>query len=94
MPQLRGNEPILGLNNWIQRYVFTNLHKIFFVDFPNILAEWIQILVEQNRIFHTVFLKNWTPELIHQVSTISNRVSHTFYFLLDIILEVTLLILI
>jgi hypothetical protein len=67
--------------------VFTDLHEIFFVDFLNILAEWIQRLVEQNGRFHTVVvLKNWTPELIRQVNTISNRVSRAVDFWLDSIL--------
>jgi hypothetical protein len=66
--------------------VFTYLHEIFFVDFPNILEEWIQRLVEHNGRFLTVVPKNWIPELIRQVNTISNQVSHTIDFWLDSIL--------
>jgi len=30
---------------WLQRYVYTSLHDIFFGEFPNILVEWLERLV-------------------------------------------------
>jgi hypothetical protein len=66
--------------------VFTDLDEIYFADFLNILAEWIQRLDEQNEIFHIVISKNWTLELIRKVNTISNRVSRTIDLWLDSIL--------
>jgi hypothetical protein len=32
---------------WMQRYVFTDLHEIFFGEFPKILTEWLERLVEK-----------------------------------------------
>jgi len=50
--------PRISAEKWLQRYVFIDLHEILFVDFPNILVEWIQRLLEQNERFHTFVLKN------------------------------------
>jgi hypothetical protein len=36
---------------WMQRYVFTDLHEIFFGEFPKILTEWLERLVEKTRRF-------------------------------------------
>jgi hypothetical protein len=32
---------------WMQRYVFMDLHEIFFGEFPKILTEWLERLVEK-----------------------------------------------
>jgi hypothetical protein len=69
----QNKNPWISVEKWLQRYVFTNLHEIFFVDFSNILAEWIQRLVEQNQNISHYCSRNWTPELIRQVNTIRNR---------------------
>jgi hypothetical protein len=31
---------------WMQMYVYTKLHEILFGEFPIILTEWLEILVE------------------------------------------------
>jgi hypothetical protein len=43
----QNKNPRISVEEWLQRHVFTNLNKSFFADFPNILAKWIQIFVEQ-----------------------------------------------
>jgi hypothetical protein len=34
---------------WLQRYVYTELHEIFFGEFLIILVEWLERLVENTR---------------------------------------------
>jgi hypothetical protein len=82
----QNNNLQISLEKCLHRYVFTNLHDIFFDDFPNVLSEWLQRLSEKNRTFCTVVPRNWTPELIHQLNTISNRISQQVDFWLDSIL--------
>jgi hypothetical protein len=55
---------IINVEEWLQRYVFTNFHEIGFAEFPNNLAKWIQIFVEQPRRYRTGVSRNWTLELI------------------------------
>ena len=31
----------ISREQWLQRYIFTNLHEILFVDFPIVLDEWL-----------------------------------------------------
>jgi hypothetical protein len=38
--------PQMSNKGWMQRYVYTKLHEIFFAKFPIILAEWLERLVE------------------------------------------------
>jgi hypothetical protein len=51
-----------------------------------VLVEWLQRLAENNGTFHTIVLRNWTPELIQQVNTISNWISRAVDFWLDSVL--------
>jgi hypothetical protein len=39
--QKENKNPRLKNKKWLQRYVYTNLHEIFFGEFPNLLAKWI-----------------------------------------------------
>jgi hypothetical protein len=39
----------INAKDWLQRYVFTYLHEIFFVDFMNVLEEWIRRFIKQTK---------------------------------------------
>jgi hypothetical protein len=55
----------------MQKYVFTDLHEIFFGEFLEILTEWLGILVEKIGRFSVVVIRNWTPELVKQLNLIA-----------------------
>jgi hypothetical protein len=52
------------------------LHEIFFGEFPIILTEWLEILVENTGRYKTATLRNWTPELVRQLNYVSNPTTH------------------
>jgi tRNA(His) 5'-end guanylyltransferase len=76
------------INNeqWLQRYVFTDLHEIFFGEFPIILTKWLERLVKNVGRYRTKSSRNWTPTLIKQLNMVSNKVSHIIDFWLSSIL--------
>jgi hypothetical protein len=57
----QNKNPQISSEQWLQRYVFTYLHEIFFVDFPNVLTEWIQRLAEKNGTFHALWSQGIGP---------------------------------
>jgi hypothetical protein len=71
---------------WMQRYVYTELHEIFFGEFLIILTEWMEILVENTGRYRSTAPRRWTPELVRQLNFVSNKTSHTVDFWLDSIL--------
>jgi hypothetical protein len=71
---------------WLQRYVYIDLHEIFFGEFLNILTEWLERLVEKTRRFKETARMNWTPKLIIQLNDVSNLTNRAFEFWLDSIL--------
>jgi hypothetical protein len=56
----QNRNPRLNDEQWLQRYVFTDLHEIFFGEFLIILTEWLERLVENVGRYRVEALRNWT----------------------------------
>ena len=41
----------LSAENWLDWYIYSDIHEIFFVEFPIVLHEWLSILETQQTIF-------------------------------------------
>jgi hypothetical protein len=67
--------PWMNAKEWLQRYAFIDLHEIFFIDFLNVLAEWILRFVEHIGGYRIDILRNWTSKLIQKLNYIRNKVS-------------------
>jgi hypothetical protein len=39
--QKDNKKPKLTLHKYMDKYVFRNLHEVFFCDFPHVLQEWL-----------------------------------------------------
>ena len=70
----------------MQRYVHTKLQEFFFGKFPIILTECLERLVENTRRYKAGAPRNWTPELVRQLNSVSNTTTHAIDFWLDSIL--------
>jgi hypothetical protein len=66
--------------------VYIDLHEFFFHEFPNILAEWIEIFLENTGIHRPAMQNNLTLELVGQVQLVDNRMSRIVEFWLDNVL--------
>jgi hypothetical protein len=66
--------------------VFIDLHEIFFGEFPIILTEWLERLVENVGRYQVEAPRNLTLELIRQLNKISNKVSLIVDFWLNSVL--------
>jgi hypothetical protein len=69
---------------WMTKYVFIDMHEIFFGKFLVILTKWIERLVEKTRRFSTT--RNWTLELVTQLNFVSNPTTRAIDFWLDSLL--------
>jgi hypothetical protein len=61
---MENKNPHLNNKQWLQRYVFTELHEVFCSEFPNILEKWLEIFVENTGRHRPTAPKNWTPEIL------------------------------
>lgn len=69
--------------DWLDRYIFTDIHEIFFVSFPIELYEWIARLADsvgRCRLDHPIM---WTPELVRRLEAIEDKIAHAVDHWLD-----------
>ena len=72
---------------WLGRYIYSGIHKIFFSDFPIVLHEWLSKLETQQINFQGREPREWHPQLIERLKRVSNPISWDMDFWVDIILE-------
>jgi hypothetical protein len=65
--------------------VFTNLHEVFFYDFPHLLQEWILIL-KDNHAMNQIQQLDWTPVQVEQLQQVNNKFTHAVDFWLESIM--------
>ena len=70
----------------MQRYVYTELHEIFFGEFPIILTEWLDILVENTGRYKNETPRNLTLDLVRHFNFLSDPTTHVVDFWLNSIL--------
>ena len=79
--------PRLSIEDWIQRYIFTDLHDIFLATFPSKWHAWLSRLVESKTSTHSDRPAEWTPELIQRLKRTNNPISRAVDFWLISVLE-------
>ena len=52
--------PRITPRKYIEKYVFTDLHEVFFCDFPHLLKEWI-LRLKDNHATNYIQQRDWTP---------------------------------
>jgi hypothetical protein len=80
--QKDNRNPNLTPCKYLDKYVFTDLHEVFFCDFPHILQEWIKRLKE-NHITNQIIQLVWNPEEIAQLQRVDNNFTRAVDFWLD-----------
>ena len=78
--------PRLSTQDWLQKYIFTDLHEIFFATYANELYDWLSKLTDKN-----IFKKKrnivQTPDLTQTVRSVDNPLSRAVDFWLASVLE-------
>jgi hypothetical protein len=69
-------------HKYMDKYVFNDLHEVFFCDFPHVLHEWISGLKE-NHPTNQIKQLEWNPEEITQLQQVYNKFMRAVDFWLD-----------
>jgi hypothetical protein len=80
--QKDNRNPKLTPHKYLDKYVFTDLHEVFFCDFPHVLQEWIKIL-KDNHPTNRIRQLEWNPEEITQLQQVDNKFTRVVDFWLD-----------
>ena len=50
----------LSTENWLNRYIYSDIHEIFFAEFPILLHKWLSILVTRQTNFQKREVVEWS----------------------------------
>ena len=67
----------------MNRYLYTEVHKIFFFTFPCKLYEWLAKLTDNQGRWKLDSLIVWTPELVQRLEASENKIARVVNHWLD-----------
>ena len=73
--------------DWLGWYIYLDIYKILFYEFPIMLHEWLSKLETQQKIFQGGELKEWTSFLSERLKIIDNPISRVVDLWVDNIIE-------
>ena len=76
----------VDIESWVDEYIYYDIHEVFFVEFPIILHEWFSRLTTRQTNFQRREVIEWSDQLVHEVTRVSNDISRVFDFWVDNIL--------
>ena len=79
--------PRFFFEDFLQRYIFTDLHESFFATFPSELHAWLSRLVENETFSRRVKPIDWTLEAIQRLEREDNLISRIVDYWLNSLLE-------
>jgi hypothetical protein len=80
--QKDNRNPSITPRKYLDKYVFTDLHKVFFCDFPHLLQEWI-LRLKDNHVKNRIRQLDWTPVQVEQLQQVNNKFTRAVNFWLD-----------
>jgi hypothetical protein len=75
-------KPKLTPRKYLDKYVFNDLHEVFFCDFQHVLQEWIKML-KYNYPTNWIRQLEWNPIEIVQLQQVDNKFTRVVDFWLD-----------
>jgi hypothetical protein len=73
--EAQNKNPNLSSEDWLEKYIFTNIHEIFFGGIHQELYEWLARLADTQFEIRYRLLVVWTSALIKKVKEVDNTAS-------------------
>ena len=77
----------LSTENWVDEYIYSNIHEVLFIEFPIVLYEWLTILATRKTNLRRQEVVKWSDQLVHEVTSVGNDISRAIDFWVDSILQ-------
>jgi len=78
--------PCPSKEEWLNRYLYTDEHEIFFCSVSCKLHEWLSILVENQGMWNLDNPIVWTPKLVRDLEDLENKIMRVVDYWIDNIL--------
>jgi hypothetical protein len=80
--QKDNRNPSITPCKYLDKYVFMDLHEVFFYDFPHQVQEWI-LRLKDNHATNQLRQLDWTPVQVEQLHQVNNKFTCVVDFWLD-----------
>jgi hypothetical protein len=80
--QKDNRNPRITPRKYLDKYVFTDLHEVFFCDFSHLLQEWM-LRLKDNNATNWIRKIDWTPVQIEHLQQVNNKFTRAVHFWLD-----------
>jgi hypothetical protein len=70
-----GQNPNISIEDWLEKYIFTDIHKIFFGGIHQELYEWLARLADTQFEIQSRPTVVWTSEFLKKVKRVDNIIS-------------------
>lgn len=67
--------PQIAEERWLDRYIYTEIHEIFFASFSTELYEWIARLADSQGRCRVEQPIVWTTELVHRIEAAKDKIT-------------------
>ena len=67
----------LSDEQWVQKYIYTEVHGIFFFSFAHEIHEWLSRLAKFHNCIKDDIVAEWNPKLIQRVEKFDNKITRT-----------------
>jgi hypothetical protein len=80
--QKDNRNPRITPRKYLDKYVFIDLHEVFFCDFSHLLQEWM-LRLKDNNATNWIRKIDWTPVQIEHLQQVNNKFTRAVHFWLD-----------
>ena len=70
----------MSAKNWLDRYIYSNIHEILFAEFTIVPHEWVTRLVTRQTNFQRGEVVEWSDQLVREITNVSNPISRAVDF--------------
>ena len=78
--------PRLSKEQWLDRYLYMEIHEIFFASFPTKLYKWIAKLADSKGRWKLDGPIVWTPELVRRLEESKDKIARAVDHWLDCVI--------
>ena len=77
----------MSTENWVDEYIYYDIHEILFANFPIVLYKWLSRLVTRKKNFQRREAVDWSDQLVHEITSVSKNISRDVDFWVDSIFQ-------
>ena len=85
--ETKNRNPYRDSEAWLQKYIYTDLHEVFFATFPSELHSWLARLADSSRYVRSDRPAQWNQAVVHRLKNTNNVVSRAVDFWLTSLLS-------